>query len=69
MNRKNSGIRRSRQLFIQKLVGVGLLLISLLIVFAALSGTNDADRDATPILLLAPLGAFLIFTKRIYLIF
>lgn len=68
MNR-TSKVRRSRQLFIQKLVGVGLLLLSLLIVLAALSGTNDADRDATPILLLAPLGVFLVFTKRIYLIF
>ncbi len=68
MNR-TSKVRRSRQLFIQKLVGVGLLLLSLLIVLAALSGTNDADRDVTPILLLAPLGVFLVFTKRIYLIF
>ena len=69
MNRKNSGISRSRQLFIQKLVGIGVLLLCVGIVLAALSGTTSVDKDATPVLLLAPLGAFLIFTKEVYLIF
>lgn len=69
MNRNNSGISRSRQLLIQRLVGIGVLLICVGIVIAALSGTTPADRDATPVLLFAPLGVFLIFTKEVYLIF
>ncbi len=69
MNRKNSGISRSRQLFIQKLVGIGVLIICVGIILTALSGTTTADRDATPALLLAPLGLFLLFTRKVYLIF
>ena len=65
-NKKSTN--RSRQLLKQRLVGVGLLLICAVVILMALSGTTPADRDATPVLLIAPLGGYLIFTRHIWVL-
>lgn len=58
--------RRSPQLLKQRLVGVCLLLICAIVVVIALSGHSPAEKDATPVLLLAPLGGYLLFTRHIW---
>lgn len=49
----------------QKLMGIGLLLICLFILWLCSTGTTPEDQDATAVVLLAPLGLWMLFTKNI----
>lgn len=49
----------------QKLMGIGLLLICLFILWLCSTGTTPEDQDATAVVLLAPLGLWMLFTKDI----
>lgn len=48
----------------QRLMGLALVAISVLIVLLASSGTTPEDQDATAAVLIAPLGLYMIFTKN-----
>ena len=48
----------------QKLVGIGLLLTCALMLWLCSIGTTPQDRDATAVLLLAPMGLWMLFTKE-----
>ena len=48
----------------QILMGIVLLIICGLIVQMARTGLTVEDRDITPVLLLGPLGLYLVFTKK-----
>lgn len=54
-----------KKLIMQKVMGLVLLLICGVVIMMASTGANPADKDVTPILLLGPLGLYLIFTKHI----
>lgn len=55
-----------RRLYIQqRAMGLGLLLVSGLLLRLAYTGTTATDRDATAVLLTIPLGLYLLFTKEI----
>lgn len=49
----------------QKLMGIGLLLICLIVLWLCSTGTTPEDQDATAVVLLAPLGLWMLFTKEI----
>lgn len=49
----------------QKLMGIGLLLICLVVLWLHSIGTTPEDQDATAVVLLAPLGLWMLFTKEI----
>lgn len=49
----------------QRLVGIGLLLICLVVLWLCSTGTTPEDQDATAVVLLAPLGLWMLFTKEI----
>ena len=49
----------------QKLMGVGLLLICAVVLWLCSKGTTPVDDDATAVVLLAPLGLWMLFTKDI----
>ena len=49
----------------QKLMGIGLLLICLIVLWLCSTGAIPEDQDATTIVLLAPLGLWMLFTKEI----
>ena len=49
----------------QKLMGIGLLLICLFVLWMCSTGATPEDRDATALVLLAPLGLWMLFTKDI----
>lgn len=53
-------LRRKNQIA----AGIVLLIISAIIFIMTLNGTNIIETDATPALLIAPLGIYLIFTKQ-----
>ena len=47
-------------------IGLGLLIISALVVLAAMNGNGTVEEaDATPILLLIPMGLYAIFNKNV----
>lgn len=60
---KNSIYRR--KLLQQKLYGLAMIAISILILCVAASGKTVEDRDATAVLLTDPMGLYLLFTKNI----
>lgn len=49
----------------QRLMGIGLLLICALVLWLCSTGTTPEDQDATAVVLLAPLGLWMLFTKDI----
>lgn len=50
-------------LFVQRLIGIFFILISIFIVKIAATGTTIEERDCTPVIFTAPLGIFLLITK------
>lgn len=54
-----------KKLIMQKVMGLVLLLICGVVIMTASTGANSADKDVTPILILVPLGLYLVFTKRV----
>lgn len=49
----------------QKLMGIGLLLICAVMLWLCSTGTTPEDCDATAVVLMAPLGLWMLFTKEI----
>lgn len=54
-----------KKLIMQKIMGLVLLMICGVVIMMASTGANSADKDVTPILILVPLGLYLVFTKRV----
>ena len=48
----------------QRHMGAALVVLSWLILLLATTGANPIDQDATAVVLLLPLGLYLIFTKH-----
>lgn len=48
----------------QILMGLGMLVLCALICAMAMTGKTVEDRDATLVLLFAPMGLYLLFTKK-----
>ena len=46
-------------------MGIGLLLICAFVLWMCSTGVTPEDRDATAVVLLAPLGLWMLFTKEI----
>lgn len=49
----------------QRLMGVGLLLICAFVLWMCSTGVTPEDQDAAVVVLLAPLGLWMLFTKDI----
>ncbi len=60
--------RRRKLLIEQRLMGLGLIAISVLIYVLALTGTTIEDRDGTALLFTLPLGLLLLFSKKIWIV-
>lgn len=58
---------RKKKMIEQKLMGIAALLLCVVIVVFALHGQTPEDRDVTPVLLMAPLGFYLLFSKECWL--
>ena len=46
-------------------VGMLMLVVSLFVILMALSGTSVKETDITPVIFMATLGLYLIFSKNI----
>lgn len=51
--------------FEQKLMAIGLLLVCAVVLWLCSTGTTPEDQDATVVVLLTPLGLWMLFTKEI----
>lgn len=49
----------------QKLMGIGLLLICAVVLWLCSKGATPVDQDATAVVILAPLGLWMLFAKDI----
>lgn len=65
VNRKPRSQIYRRKLAIQKLYGLALIAMSAIMLYIASQGVAVEDRDATAVLLTAPLGIYLLFTRKI----
>ena len=54
-----------KKLIKQKVMGLLLLLICGVVIMTASTGANPADKDVTSILILGPIGLYLILAKRV----
>jgi predicted branched-subunit amino acid permease len=52
----------------QKLYGLAMILISIFIVILASQGTTIEERDCTAVLLTAPMGLWMLFSKSILIV-
>lgn len=59
---------RARKLFIQKLMGIGILTISVFVIWFAANGETVEERDVTPVLFMIPLGISLLLSKEVLLL-
>lgn len=58
-----------RRLYVQqRAMGLCLLLVSGLLLWLAYCGATPLDRDCTAVLLTAPLGAYLLTTKKLVIV-
>jgi len=64
VNRKTCNQICRKKLFIQKLYGLALIAMSVLLIWIASNGTTVEERNATAVLLTAPMGLYLLFTKK-----
>lgn len=49
----------------QKLMGLAMLIICVIVLWLCSTGTMTEDQDATAVVMLAPLALWLIFSKEI----
>lgn len=56
---------QNRLLITQKLMGLGLLAISAIVILIASTGTTIEDRDATVVVFTLPLGLYMLFCKDV----
>lgn len=49
----------------QKLMGLAMLIICVIVLWLCSTGTMPEDQDATAVVMLAPLALWLIFSKEI----
>ena len=52
----------------QKVFGIFLIILSILFVAFAAVSNSPADKDCTVIVLTLPLGLFLLFSKRVWIV-
>lgn len=61
--------QRKRKLLVQqRFIGLALILISAFILWFALQGTAPNDRDCTAAFLTAPIGLWLLFSRKILIV-
>lgn len=65
VRRKTRNQMYRRKLAIQKLYGLALIAMSVIMLYIASQGVTVEDRDATAVLLTAPMGLYLLFTRKI----
>lgn len=67
MKRSHSRLMK-RKLRQQKMMGIGMLIITLVIFMMAASATNFVDQDVTAALITGPMGIWMLLSKEVLLV-
>lgn len=62
---RNQRRRYRKKLFEQRMLALGILACCAIVLWMCSTGTTVEDRDATAVVLMAPLGIYALFTKKI----
>ena len=54
-----------RKILEQRLYGIGITLLCAAALWVASTGTSIEDRDCTAVLLIFPLGIYVLFTRKV----
>lgn len=65
---KQSGEQYRRKYIKQKLIGLGILALDVLLIYIASKGTSVEGQDATAVLLTLPMGLGALFSKKIIIV-
>ena len=68
MPEKSVRDQRRRKFIEQKLMGLGIIAISVVLICIASTGTTVEERDVTAVLLTLPLGLLMLFSKEIIIV-
>lgn len=65
VHKRSKNQERRNKLFLQKFCGLVLIAMSILLLYMAINGTTLEERDATVVLMIAPIGLYLLFSKTV----
>ena len=60
--------QRRRKVVVQKLMGIALIAICALMFWLASPGVTPEEKDCTAVLLIAPIGLYMLFSKQIVIL-
>lgn len=60
--------QRRRKFIEQRLMGLGMIFISIVIICIAANGKTVEEKDATAVLLTLPMGLAMLFSKNIVIV-
>lgn len=60
--------QRRRKVVVQKLMGIALIAICALMFWLASTGVMPEEKDCTAVLLIAPIGLYMLFSKQIVIL-
>lgn len=60
--------QRRRKVVEQKLMGIALIVICALMFWLASTGITPEEKDCTAVLLIAPIGFYMLFSKQIVIL-
>lgn len=60
--------QRRRKVVEQKLMGIALIAICALMFWLASTGVTPEEKDCTAVLLIAPIGLYMLFSKQIVIL-
>lgn len=63
LEKREVEVERQKKMIMQRLLGIGMLLMSILIFIAASHAQVRGDLDGTPLFITVPLGLILLFSK------
>lgn len=61
-------MNKKGKMIFQRIIGLALLVICVLIIIAAYNAHSPEEIDATPVVLFAPLGFYMLFSKKYMLV-
>ena len=64
IQREKRGGSRKKKMIKQRLMGIGMLLISVMIFVMASHAQVRGDIDGTPLLITVPMGLYMLFSKE-----
>ena len=67
IKRKRRIRERKQKLFIQQMMGLGLLIMSFIFLVTAIKSQYPGDGDCTCLLFTVPLGLFMLFSKDVHI--